>query len=70
MSFYAGEHDYSIPFICATIAAGIYVLGFLLFFFMELTVGPVTPGLALLRAAVWPIFWATGWPHGSPTIMD
>jgi hypothetical protein len=30
----------------------------------------VTPGLALLRAAVWPVFWATGWPHGAPLPMD
>lgn len=30
----------------------------------------VTPALALLRAAVWPIFWVTGWPHGQPLMMD
>lgn len=30
----------------------------------------VTPSLALMRAAVWPIFWATGWPHGTPLPMD
>jgi hypothetical protein len=30
----------------------------------------VTPGLALLRAAVWPLWIATGQPHGSPLPMD
>ena len=30
----------------------------------------VTIELAALRAAVWPIFWATGRPHGSPMTMD
>ena len=26
--------------------------------------------LAAARAAVWPVFWATGWPHGTPMRMD
>lgn len=47
---------------------GIYLVGFVFFFWIELTVGPVTPALAFLRALVWPIFWATGWPHGAPTL--
>lgn len=49
---------------------GVYSVGFTLFLSLELMVGPVTPGLALLRAVVWPIFWATGWPHGVPLPMD
>jgi hypothetical protein len=49
---------------------GVYVVGFAFFFWIELMVGPVTPGLALFRAAVWPIFWATGWPRGTPMPMD
>lgn len=48
----------------------IYLAGFAFFFWIELTVGPVTPGLALLRALVWPIFWLTGWPHGQHLRMD
>jgi hypothetical protein len=49
---------------------GIYIIGFLFFFWMELMVGPVTPALALMRAVVWPVYWATGWPHGTPLRMD
>ena len=49
---------------------GIYVAGFALFFWVNLMIGPVTRGLALLRAAVWPIFWLTGWPHGTQLPMD
>lgn len=30
----------------------------------------VTPGLAFTRAAVWPYYWATGRPHGTPMPMD
>lgn len=44
---------------------GVYVSGFLVVLFCHLIfLQMVTPGLALLRAAVWTIFWATGWPHG------
>jgi hypothetical protein len=51
--------------------AGIYVAGFVLFLGMHLIfLQMVTPQLALLRALVWPIFWATGWPHGTPMTMD
>jgi hypothetical protein len=50
---------------------GIYVAGFVvLFIFHILFLQMVTPGLAFFRAAVWPIFWATGWPHGQPLTMD
>lgn len=30
----------------------------------------VTPGLALVRALLWPIWIATGWPAGTPLPMD
>ncbi len=30
----------------------------------------VTPGLALARAALWPLWLATGHPHGSPLTRD
>ncbi len=49
---------------------GIYVVGFVLTLWFNLAIGPLTLGLCLLRAAMWPIFWATGWPHGSPLPMD
>jgi hypothetical protein len=50
---------------------GIYVAGFVVMFvghimFLQM----VTPGLAFMRSAVWPIFILTGWPHGSPMTMD
>lgn len=50
---------------------GAYCLGFVVTFaghvvFLQM----VTPGLALLRAAVWPIFLTTGWPSGEPLPMD
>lgn len=44
--------------------AGVYLLGLGLFFWVNLMSGPVTPGLSLLRAAVWPIWITTGWPEG------
>ncbi len=46
------------------IGLGIYVTGFVLIFILEVNVGPVTLSLALLRAAVWPVYIATGWPQG------
>lgn len=49
---------------------GIYVVGFVLTLWFNLAIGPLTPSLCLLRAAVWPIFWATGWPQGMPMPMD
>jgi hypothetical protein len=50
---------------------GVYVAGFVVILALHLMfLQMVTPGLALLRAAVWPVFWATGWPHGSPPPMD
>ena len=50
---------------------GVYVAGFVATLFLHLIyLQMVTLGLAMLRAAVWPIFWATGWPHGTPLPMD
>jgi hypothetical protein len=50
---------------------GVYVLGFVVTFVGHaLYLQMVTLPLALLRAAVWPIFWATGWPGGEPLTMD
>lgn len=50
---------------------GTYLTGFVVFFvFHILFLQMITPGLALMRAAVWPIFWVTGWPHGAPLPMD
>jgi hypothetical protein len=50
---------------------GIYVVGFVLVFVGHiLFLQMVTPGLAFWRAVFWPIFWLTGWPHGTPLPMD
>ncbi len=48
----------------------LYLIGFALVFSMEVAVGPVTPGLALLRAIVWPLYIATGIPKGERSRMD
>lgn len=48
----------------------VYVIGFLFVLFVNLLSGPITPGLALLRAVFWFIWIPTGWPHGTPLPMD
>ena len=48
----------------------VYAIGFVLILALNLSIGPVTPALALSRAAVWPAWIATGWPHGVPLTMD
>lgn len=48
---------------------GLYVAGFLLMMWMQAYM-PVTLGLALLRAALWPLWMLTGLPHGEPLPMD
>lgn len=58
------------PLLCWTLT-GTYIAGSLVclvghLLFLQM----VTPSLAFLRAAVWPIFLATGWPHGYPMPMD
>lgn len=53
------------------IYTGIHVVGFIITFVLHaLFLQMVTPSLALLRAAVWPVFLMTGWPHGVPLTMD
>jgi hypothetical protein len=47
-----------------------YLIGFVLVFWLNLSIGPVTPGLALLRALQWPRWVATGHPHGTTLPMD
>jgi hypothetical protein len=50
---------------------GIYVMGFLVTFLGHLAyLQMVTPPLAFIRALVWPVFFATGWPGGTPLPMD
>lgn len=49
----------------------VYGVGFLVCFVGHIVfLQMVTPGLALLRAFVWPVFWLTGWPGGEPLPMD
>lgn len=49
----------------------IYFTGVVAFLALHIACLPmVTFPLALLRSLVWPIFWATGWPHGTPMTMD
>lgn len=43
---------------------------FLLILALNVSMGPVTPALALARAAVWPLFMATGQPRGTVTVYD
>lgn len=52
------------------IMLGLYALGFVLMSALQASIGPVTLGLAFVRAVAWPIFLATGWPHGAPLPMD
>lgn len=56
--------------IMVSIIFWIYLAGFAAIFAINICVGPVTLGLALLRALVWPIWWLTGLPHGAPMTMD
>lgn len=49
---------------------GVYSIGFILTFWLNVMVGPLTLGLCLLRAVVWPIWVTIGWPHGVPLTMD
>ena len=50
-----------------TFTTAAYALMAFAFFVFHVTYLPmVTPGLAALRSTVWPIFWATGHPRGTP----
>jgi len=48
----------------------IYAVGFVFFLWLNLMSGPLTLGLCLLRALLWPLWIATGIPHGAPMVMD
>jgi len=52
------------------ILIAVYVVGFAVTLAFNLAIGPLTFSLCLFRALVWPIFWITGWPHGTPLTMD
>ncbi len=52
------------------IGLGIYIVGFILVFVFNASIGPVTPGIAFLRALIWPIWIATGWPQGEVQGFD
>lgn len=58
--------------IASAIAVAVYLFGFILVFgFHAVALQMVTPGLAALRAAVWPITVVTGWTvRGRPLPMD
>lgn len=48
----------------------LYFVGFMCVFVLNLNIGPVTPGLAFVRAVVWPLWLATGWPSGTVQPFD
>lgn len=48
---------------------GVYAAAATFFFFINMKIGPVTPGLALLRGALWPL-WLAGGLQGRPEPMD
>ncbi len=47
---------------------GAYLVIFALILALNLTIGPVTPALAFMRALLWPIWIATGYPQGVVTV--
>lgn len=49
--------------------ATLYVVAAVLAFIVNANIGPVTPGLALLRAALWPL-WLAGMIQGQRLPMD
>ena len=49
----------------------LWVVGFCLTFHFQTVMAPnATLALMALRSTLWPIYWATGWPHGAPMTMD
>lgn len=49
----------------------LYVAGFWITFDFHRVMAPnATLALIFVRCTVWPIYWATGWPHGVPLTMD
>lgn len=55
--------------IVIALASAAYVVGFVSVFLVNSQL-PVTLGLALARAALWPIWIATGKPKGAQLPMD
>ncbi|WP_291869620.1 hypothetical protein [Bradyrhizobium sp.] len=51
------------------IVASIYGVAAILAFFFNMSIGPVTLGLALLRGALWPL-WLMGFIQGQRLPMD
>lgn len=50
---------------------GIYVAGFIWTTFANpWFASPITFGLCMLRAVLWPVYLATGWPSGQMTGPD
>lgn len=49
-----------------SVIVAIYFLGFGAIFVLNVAMGPVTLGLCLLRAILWPLWVLTGIPHGVP----
>lgn len=49
----------------------IYGIGFAVTVHYHSVLAPnATATLVLARCLIWPVFWATGWPHGTPLPMD
>jgi hypothetical protein len=42
----------------------IWAAGIIPMFIFQMAIGPVTPGLCAVRAAVWPLYVTTGIPRG------
>lgn len=51
-------------------ATGVYAVGFVGTYVSNIMIGPVMPSLALVRAAVFPLYWLTGRPHGEVQRFD
>ena len=48
----------------------VWLVGFVLTLLGHLMFLPmITPDLAFVRALVWPVYWVTGWPRGTPLPM-
>lgn len=47
-----------------------YLGGAIGFSVLNLAIGPVSPGLAFLRGALWPIWITTGHPEGTRCVAD
>lgn len=50
---------------------GVYFIGLAVTIHFHAVMAPnVIPSLVFFRAFVWPIYLATGWPHGQLLTMD